>query len=132
MVKQAATPRLRGMIEIGSRLRNQPPPPHVVFEALHDPDRDPTRPWLRLLADETRPVVLGAEPPSSLVWSSLWLRRPDAQVRFELVADSRGQGTDLRWRLLMDDPVPDREVTRMLCKRIGKLINADLRASFDQ
>ncbi|HET8583861.1 MAG TPA: hypothetical protein VFL65_11465 [Jatrophihabitans sp.] len=29
------------MIEIGSRLRSQAPPPHIVFEALTQPDRDP-------------------------------------------------------------------------------------------
>lgn len=119
------------MIEIGSRRRNQPPP-HVVFEALLDPDRDLTRPWLRLLDDETRPVVIRANPPSTLVWSSLWLKRPDAQLEFELVADSRGQGTDVRWRLLVDEPVPYRDVTRQLCKRVGEFINANLRDSFDQ
>ncbi|MEU4751598.1 hypothetical protein AB0F93_11535 [Micromonospora tulbaghiae] len=40
------------MIEAGSRMRGQAPPPAVVFEALTEPDRDPARPWLRLLDDE--------------------------------------------------------------------------------
>jgi hypothetical protein len=43
------------VIEVGARRRNQPAPPHVVFEALCEPDRDPARPWLRLLDDEPEP-----------------------------------------------------------------------------
>jgi hypothetical protein len=34
------------VIVIGDRRRNQPPPPHVVFEALTQPHRDLRRPWL--------------------------------------------------------------------------------------
>jgi hypothetical protein len=49
------------VIEIGSRRRNQPAPPHAVFEALADPDRDPARPWLTLLDDELRPQVVRSE-----------------------------------------------------------------------
>jgi hypothetical protein len=41
----------RTVIEVGGRKRNQPAPPHVVFEALTQPDRDPQRPWLMLLDD---------------------------------------------------------------------------------
>jgi hypothetical protein len=76
--------RAARVIEIGARRRNQPAPPHAVFAALTDPDRDPTRPWLRLLADEQRPVVLEVEEPVLVVWSSLWPHRPDARIRFEL------------------------------------------------
>lgn len=28
------------MLEVGKRMRNQPAPPHVIFEALTQPDRD--------------------------------------------------------------------------------------------
>jgi hypothetical protein len=36
------------MLEAGSRKRNQPAPPHIMFEALTQFDRDPARPWLEL------------------------------------------------------------------------------------
>jgi hypothetical protein len=102
------------MLEAGSRKRNQPAPPHVMFEALTRPDRDPARPWLELLDDEQRPRLVEVSKPglvvwSSLsgprclvlvVWSSLWIKRPDAIVRFDLPPDSSGYGTDLRWTLL--------------------------------
>ena len=55
------------MIEVGSRRRNQPSPPHVLFEALTEPDRDPARPWLLLLPDEQRPATVTASPPHLLV-----------------------------------------------------------------
>lgn len=42
------------MPEIARRRRTQPPPPRIVHQALTDPDRDPTRPWLILREDEQR------------------------------------------------------------------------------
>jgi hypothetical protein len=42
--------------EIGSRRRNLPAPPRVVFDDLCDPHRQPVRPWLHLLDDEAEPV----------------------------------------------------------------------------
>lgn len=120
------------MIEIGARRRNQPAPPHAVFAALTDPDRDPTRPWLPLLADEQRPVVLEVEEPVLVVWSSLWPHRPDARIRFELPGDASGSGTDLRWVLLVAEPLPDASLTGHLRKRLNQLVNAELRYSFGQ
>jgi hypothetical protein len=76
------------MLEAGSRKRNQPAPPHVMFEALTRPDRDPARPWLELLDDEQRPRLVEASKPGLVVWSSLWIKRPDAIVRFDLPPDS--------------------------------------------
>ncbi|CAO5239805.1 hypothetical protein [Frankia sp. AgKG'84/4] len=119
------------MIEIGSRRRAQPAPPHVVFEALTEPDRDPARPWLMLLRDEQRPRVLSATSPSQLVWSSLWIRRPAATIHFDLPG-SRDGGTDLRWTLYVDEPIPDGSVTGHLRKRLNQLINANLRYTFGQ
>jgi hypothetical protein len=52
------------VIEIGRRKRNQPAPPHAVFEAMTHLDRDPDRPWLDLLDDEVRPQTLHVDPPS--------------------------------------------------------------------
>lgn len=118
------------MIEIGSRLRPQPPPPHVVFEALARPDRDPARPWLDLLPDEVAPQVLSAQAPHAVVWTSLWPRRPDAQIRFDLQPGHGG--TDLRWTLLVEEPEPDASTVGHFRMRLNQLINADLRFSFGQ
>ena len=119
------------MIEVGTRRRGQPAPPHVVAESLQQPDRDPARPWLRLLADEQPPRVIEARPPELVVWSSLWPTRPDALVRFDLASDRRG-GTDVRWTLLVAEPVPDASKLGHLRKRLNQLINADLRYSYGQ
>jgi hypothetical protein len=118
------------MMEVGTRRRTQAPPPHVVFEALTNPDRDATRPWLRLLRDEQRPDIVHADFPT-IVWSSLWPRRPDATIRFDVDTDG-GCGTRLRWTLLVAEPIPDQSLLGHLRKRLKELINADLRASFDQ
>jgi hypothetical protein len=120
-----------GVHEVGSRKRNQPAPPHVIFEALTEPDRGPTRPWLVLLDDEQRPRTLQAERPGLVVWSSLWTSRPDAVVRFDLPSDGGG-GTDLRWTLLLNDPDPEPPLLGHLRKRLNLLINANLRFTFGQ
>jgi hypothetical protein len=118
------------VVDIGSRKRNQPAPPHVVFEKLTNPDLDPQRPWLSLLDDETRPRVLEANEPDVVVWSSLFVKRPDAVVRFDL--PSGGEGTDLRWTLSVDEPVPDDMLVGHMRKRLNQLINANLRYTFGQ
>jgi len=119
------------VIEIGSRKRNQPAPPHAVCEALVEPDRDPSRPWLELLGDEVRPQVVRADAVSTVVWSSLWVKRPDAIVRFDLPPGDDG-GTDLRWTLHVDQPIPDDARIGHLRKRVNQLINANLRYTFGQ
>ncbi|MFI9638668.1 hypothetical protein ACIG87_01180 [Micromonospora sp. NPDC051925] len=119
------------MREVGSRTRSQPPPPAIVFAALTAPDRDPTRPWLQLLDDEQPPQILRAEHPYRVVWSSLWPRRPDAHIRFDLASDGR-QGTQLRWTLLVADPLPDPSLLGHLRKRLNELVNANLRYTFGQ
>jgi hypothetical protein len=103
----------------------------VVFEALTQPNRDPARPWLILLADEQRPEVLAATAPTAVVWSSLWPRRPSATIHFDL-ADSPDGGTGLRWTLHHDEPVPDASAVGRLRKRLNELINANLRYTFGQ
>lgn len=118
------------MIEVGSRRRRLPAPPHVVHEALTDPDRDPLRPWLRLLPDEQRPEIVETREPDLVVWSSLWERRPDARIRFELPLDRAGYDTDLRWVLLVDEPAPDASLLGHMRKRINFLVHANLRYTF--
>ncbi|OAA24427.1 hypothetical protein UG55_103071 [Frankia sp. EI5c] len=103
----------------------------MVFEALTEPDRDQGRPWLILLADEQRPQVLAATRPTELTWSSLWPRRPDAVIRFGLERSADG-GTDLRWILHVEEPVPDDSLAGHLRKRLNQLINANLRYTFGQ
>ncbi|MFD0785567.1 SRPBCC domain-containing protein [Micromonospora azadirachtae] len=119
------------MFEVGSRVRSQPPPPAIVFAALTEPDRDRARPWLRLLDDERAPRILHAERPHLVVWSSLWPRRPEAQIRFDLEPDAGG-GTQLRWTLLAAEPLPDASLLGHLRKRLNQLINAELRYTFGQ
>jgi hypothetical protein len=119
------------MLSAGYRKRSQPPPPRVVFEALTEPDHDPARPWLFLLADEQPPEILEAVEPSLVVWSSLWTTRPDARVRFDLAPDDAG-GTMLAWTLQLADPMPDDSKLGHLRRRLNILINASLRATWDQ
>jgi hypothetical protein len=76
--------------------------------------------------------VLESERPQLVVWSSLWPERPDAVIRFELPADASGQGTDLCWALLVNEPEPHPALLGHLRKRINELINAELRYSFGQ
>lgn len=118
------------MQAIGSRRRNQPAPPRFIFEDLCDPYRQPARPWLHLLGDEVGPTVVESEIPHSVVWSSLWVKRPDARVQFDL-EPARG-GTDLRWTLYVDEPVPDAILTGHMRKRLNELINANLRFTYGQ
>jgi hypothetical protein len=118
------------MIEIGRRVRSQPPPPNVVFEALVQPNRDPARPWLALLDDEQPPLIGRTEEFNLVTWSSLWVKRPDALIRFDLSGDANG--TNLGWTLYVDDPSPDDPLIGHLRKRMNQLINADLRYSFGQ
>ncbi len=118
------------MVEAGSRKRNQPAPPSVIFEALTQPDRAGARKWLYLLDDEVRPRVVRGDEPAFVVWSSLWLKRPDAVIRFDLPPG--GEGTDLRWTLLVDEPVPGDALLGHMRKRLNELINADLGYSLGQ
>ena len=83
------------------------------------------------VVDEKRPDIVRAEPPSTLVWSSLWTKRADAIVEIDLPADSGG-GTNFRWTLYVEDPAPDRALTGHRCKRLNQLLNRDLRYSFGQ
>jgi hypothetical protein len=117
------------VIEVGTRKRNQPAPPHVMFEALTQPHRDLNRPWLVLRDDEQEPSIIEAESPHLVVWSSLWPHRPSAQIRFDLPSDG-ASGTDLRWTLTVDPPAPDESAIGHMRRRINELINANLRLSF--
>lgn len=118
------------MIEVGTRKRNQPAPPSVVFEALTEPERPGGRRWLQLLDDEVRPQVIESDRPTLVVWSSIWSKRSDARIRFDLPPG--GSGTDLRWTLSVEEPIPDEALLGHLRKRMNQLINADLRYSLGQ
>ena len=118
------------MKAVATRRRTQTPPPHVVFDDLANSGRPTHRPWLHLLADEVAPQVLLSEHASVVVWSSIWPARPDAQVRFEL--SSAGSGTDLRFTLLLNPPVPDDVQIRTMRRRLGWLINGQLRYTYGQ
>lgn len=119
------------MLEAGSRRRSQPAPPHVVVEALTDVDRDATRRWLLLLPDEHPPLLISTKAPDLVVWSSLWQKRPDARIRFDVASDGAA-GALLRWTLLVEEPMPDPSLLGHLRKRLNELINANLRYTFGQ
>jgi hypothetical protein len=120
------------MMEVGRRSRNQPAPPWAVYEALTEPNRDPHRQWLLLMDDEVLPTILESKEPIVVVWSSLWTKRPDARLRFDLPGAIAGNGTDLYWTLTVEEPVPDASLLGHMRKRINELINAQLRYSFGQ
>ncbi|MFI7601410.1 hypothetical protein [Actinoplanes sp. NPDC049681] len=103
----------------------------MIFEVLTDPGRDSARPWLLLLDDEQSPNLVEASEPDFVVWSSLWEKRPDARVRFDLASDGAA-GTDLRWTLLVEESMPDPSLLGHLRKRLNELINANLRYTFGQ
>jgi hypothetical protein len=119
-----------GTIVIGTRQRSQVPPPNVVFEALTQPYRQPTRRWMFLLDDEHEPQILDQEPPVRLVWSSLWPKHPTARVIFDLPRDD-ASGTNLRWTLEVEEPAPSAGAIGHLRRRLNVLINANLRDYFD-
>lgn len=52
-------------------------------------------------------------------------------VRFDLPSDGGG-GTDLRWTLLVAEPLPESSLLGHMCKRLNQLINANLRYTFGQ
>jgi hypothetical protein len=118
------------MKEVASRKRNQPAPPVAIFDDLCDPHRQPTRPWLHLHNDEMAPTTVDSERPNYVTWSSLWVNRPDASVRFDLTAADGG--TDLRWTLYVDDPLPTASYVKHMRRRIGELINGNLRYTYGQ
>ena len=117
-------------MELGSRKRDQAPPPSVVWEALTEPNRDPCRPWLELRDDEVAPEVVEAAKPTLVVWSSLWPDRPRDQISFDL--EPSGAGCSLRWTLLTPDDPPDEATIGRLRHRLNYLINGELRYSFGQ
>ena len=118
------------MIEIGSRVRKLPAPQSVVWDSFVQPEREGTRPWLSLDADEAAPRILGAEEPNRVVWSSLWPSRPNDEVHFELAAI--GSETSLKFTLLTPDEPPDQSTTGHLRHRLNHLLFADLRYSYGQ
>lgn len=109
-------------------VRAQPPPSHIVFDGLISPNIDPARPWLKLLDDEVFPRITESAGPTLVVWSSIWIKRPAAQIRFDI----KTMDTALdRWTLL-DIEDPGLELVGHMCKRLNVLINAELRYSFGQ
>ncbi len=67
-----------------------------------------------LLDGEVAPKVLKTTYPYTVVWSSLWKERPDAVIPFDLSRDKGGHGTDLRWTVKVEEPLPgDGQVSHM-------------------
>jgi hypothetical protein len=115
---------------LGRRERRLPAPPHVVWRSLADPHQPGPRPWLRLLEDEVEPRVLTAEEPVLVVWSSLWSRRPDDVLTFDV--RPAGVETALCWTLTTTGQPPDPGLTGHLRHRVDHLLWSDLRLSYGQ
>jgi hypothetical protein len=124
--------RILDRMDVLSKKRNQPAPPQVLFEALTQPNRDPSRPWLILLKGELMPVVVESREPGLVVWSTLWPERPEAVIRFELPRDEGGYGTELTWTLQPEEPVPEGHRLVEMRRTINRLVNGNLRDTFDQ
>jgi hypothetical protein len=120
------------VIELGSRERNQPAPPKIVFQSLTEPHLESARPWLELLDDEIEPQIVEATEPSRVVWSSLWPDRPDERITFDLRLDDAGCGCDLRWTLTTTDVAPTDSKLGHMRYRLNFLINERLRVSYGQ
>ena len=86
--------------------------------------------WLDLLDNEVPPRVLEAEPPTRVVWSSVWPSRPSDRVVLELAA--AGGDTALTFTLLAEGGLPDDSKTGHIRRRINQLLFADLRLSYGQ
>jgi hypothetical protein len=95
-----------------------------VFESLTEPNRDPAREWLILRDDEQLPTILTATSPHTVTWSSVWVRRPDAVIQFDL--DGGWSETMLQWALYVDEPAPDDALVGRMRRRLNELINANL------
>ena len=118
------------VVELGSRVRSQPAPAHVVWQSLTRP-RDPAaRPWLELLDDEIDPKVIDSVEPTLVLWSSLWPDRPDETIRFDI--QPSGQGCRVRWTLLTAGPAPTDGKLGHIRFRLNVLINERLRRSYGQ
>jgi hypothetical protein len=65
-------------------------------------------------------------------WASLWIKRPDALIHFQLPANRSGSGsdTDLRWTLYVNKPPLDDALLGHLTKRLNQVINSNLRYTF--
>jgi hypothetical protein len=119
------------MREVATTEKTQPPPPHIVWQALADPAIAGPRMWLRIGRGERRPEVVQSRAPDLVVWSSLWVDRPKDRIRFEIASDGLS-GSTLRWTLLAGEDGPPAERIAEMRYRLNQLINAELRYSFGQ
>lgn len=115
---------------VGTRERRLPAPPSVVRRSLAEPHQPGARPWLVLVDDEVAPVVVDDGAPDRLAWRSLWPRRPDLLLAFQL--RPVGSETALRWTLTAVGEPPDESLTGHLRYRVNHLLWADLRLSYGQ
>lgn len=116
------------LYELGSREKELPAPPHVVWEALTQPRRPEGRPWLSLASDETEPRILDSEEARLVVWSSPWRDRPDDVVR--LAVRNASHGSLLRYTWLSPEPLVEAEELGQGRHRLNEIFFRDLRLSW--
>jgi hypothetical protein len=113
-----------GFIELARRRKSQAPPPWVVCEALCDPFPE-YRQWFDLRADEVAPTILEHDrQPHRVVWSSIWVERPELRIEFEI--DGGGSGCTVTW-VLRGPTMLGAEELKPLRYRLNQLINDRMR-----
>jgi hypothetical protein len=116
------------VIEYVDRAKTLPAPPHVVWEDLVAPRTCGPRPWLVLEDGEVAPAVVESERPGRVVWSSLWVERPDDLVTVDLTR--AGAGSRLRVRVSTPHDRPVEEVVAHVSRRLGQLLYGELRLTY--
>jgi hypothetical protein len=94
------------VIEAGFGKRNQPAPPHVVFESLTQPGRDPCRPWLLVLDDERAPQLLRVDHPSLVTLIGTLAQEHRVAIRV-VVPGHYPHGASVQPAAATDAPEPD-------------------------
>lgn len=116
------------MQELARRAHKLPPPPRVLWADLVSPRRSGARVWLELAEGEQWPTVLESVEDERVVWSSLWTRRPDDRIVFEVSPDGDSSKVEVVW--LAAAPLPGH--ASPLRHRLTKLIAEELRYSYGQ
>jgi len=118
------------MIECGRRRKSLPPPQRFLWQDLYAPRLDGSRVWLKLRPGEQMPAVLSAVEPTRVVWSSLWIDRPDDQVVLTVEAERDSSILEFVW--LTPTTPPPVSIATSRAKRLSALLFGELRYTYGQ